>query len=80
MEAFLADPSPLCGRRCDADHHDRGISEDLLQVLVVLALIQIVPKFLHRTEQRRWNFITWTGNTFESETLDYFPLHIDQAH
>ena len=58
-------PSPLCGGRRDADHHDRGVGEDLLQILVVLALIQIVPEFLHRTAQRRWNLSTQTGNTFQ---------------
>ena len=68
-ESSLVDPSPLCCRRCDADHHDRGISEDLLQILVVLALVQIVPKFLHRTDRIYLNF----------ETFNNFPLHIDQV-
>ena len=38
---------PLCGGGCDADHHDGGVGQDLLQILVVLTLVQVVPQLLH---------------------------------
>lgn len=38
--------APLGGGGGDADHHDGGVGQDLLQVLVVLALVQAVAQLL----------------------------------
>lgn len=40
--------APLGGRGGHADHHDGGVGQDLLQVLVVLALVQAVAQLLGR--------------------------------
>lgn len=38
--------APLGGGGSDADDHDGGVGQDLLQVLVVLALVQAVAQLL----------------------------------
>lgn len=50
--------SPLCGRGCDADNHNCGVGEDLLQGFIVLALLQIVSQFLWRKDKSR----IWCSN------------------
>lgn len=53
--------APLGGRGGHADHHDGGVGQDLLQVLVVLALVQAVAQLLGVRRRR------WTGGTEAGE-------------
>jgi hypothetical protein len=43
---------PLSSRGSDTDNHDGGIGQNLLQVLIVLALIQAVSQLLERKVER----------------------------
>ena len=43
---WAAGHAPLGGGGGDADNHDGGVGQDLLQVLVVLALVQAVAQLL----------------------------------